>query len=150
MNDLCFETARGLARRIRAREVSAVEVLHAHVAQIERTNGAVNAIVTRSFEQAEADARRIDAQLGRGEDPGPLAGLPVAHKDLVQTRGVRTTFGSPLFADFVPEADAAIVERLKAAGAVSVRLHGKGNIGARPVAETIDAILTAIRERANH
>jgi amidase len=124
LSDLCFESARGLARRIRAREVSALEVLRAHVAQIERTNGAVNAIVTASFEQAEADARRIDAQLARGEDPGPLAGLPVAHKDLVQTRGVRTTFGSPLFADFVPEVDAAIVERLKAAGAVSV---GKSN-----------------------
>ncbi|MFN9388196.1 MAG: amidase family protein, partial [Betaproteobacteria bacterium] len=95
MSDLCFESARSLARRIRAREVSALEVLRAHVAQIERTNGAVNAIVTASFEQADADARRIDAQLARGEDPGPLAGLPVAHKDLVQTRGVRTTFGSP-------------------------------------------------------
>lgn len=124
MEELCFESARALASRIRAREVSAVEVLRAHVERIARVNPAVNAIVTTTFEQAEADARRVDARLARGEDPGPLAGLPVAHKDLVQTRGVRTTFGSPLFADFVPDFDAAIVERLKAAGAVTV---GKTN-----------------------
>lgn len=143
MNDLCFETARALARRIRAREVSALEVLRAHVDRIERTNPGVNAIVTRSFEQAEADARRIDERLGRGEDPGPLAGLPVAHKDLVQTRGVRTTFGSPLFADFVPDFDAAIVERLKAAGAVSVGKTNTPEFGAG--SQTFNPVFGATR-----
>ncbi len=143
MQDPCFETARTLARRIRAREISAVEVLHAHVARIGRVNPAVNAIVTTTFEQAEADARRIDERLARGEDPGPLAGLPVAHKDLVQTRGVRTTFGSPLFADFVPDFDAAIVERLKAAGAVTVGKTNTPEFGAG--SQTFNPVFGATR-----
>jgi amidase len=143
MQDTCFETARTLARRIRAREISAVEVLHAHVARIGRVNPAVNAIVTTTFELAEADARRIDERLARGEDPGPLAGLPVAHKDLVQTRGVRTTFGSPLFADFVPDFDAAIVERLKAAGAVTVGKTNTPEFGAG--SQTFNPVFGATR-----
>ncbi|MCV4725807.1 amidase family protein, partial [Escherichia coli] len=69
-------------------------------------------------------ARRADAALARGEGIGPLHGLPVAHKDLFWTKGVRTTFGSPIFENFVPKADALIVERLKRAGAISV---GKTN-----------------------
>ena len=130
MTELCFLSAVELARRIRARDVSAVDVLRAHVEQIERTNPAVNAIVTKTFEQAEADARAIDARLARGEDPGPLAGLPVAHKDLTPTKGVRTTFGSPLFADFVPDADGLVVERLKAAGAITNEIRSSANSAA--------------------
>ena len=109
---------------IRAREVSALETMQAHLAQIERVNPKVNAIVTLLPEQALAGARAIDAQLARGEDPGPLAGLPVAHKDLAVTKGVRTTFGSPIYKDFVPEVDAIIVERLKRGGAITL---GKTN-----------------------
>lgn len=124
MTQLCFLTATELARRLRSREVSATEILRAHIEQIARTNPKVNAIITTTFDAAEADARRVDAQLARGVDPGPLAGLPVAHKDLTTTKGVRTTFGSPIFKDFIPDRDALIVERLKAAGAVTV---GKTN-----------------------
>src|SRR5581483_8582233 len=123
-NELCFFAATELARMIRAREVSAREVMQAHLAQIERTNSGVNAIVTLMPERALEGAREIDARLARGEDPGPLAGLPVAHKDLALTRGVRTTFGSPIFRDFVPEVDSVIVERLGRAGAVML---GKTN-----------------------
>lgn len=119
-----FETATSLGHRIRNDDVSAAEVTRAHLETIERVNPRVNAIVTLTAEQALADADAADAALARGEVPGPLHGLPVAHKDLVDTRGVRTTLGSPIFADNVPEHDALIVERLKAAGAISL---GKTN-----------------------
>jgi amidase len=143
MTELCFLSAVELARRIRTREVSALEVLHVHVTQIERTNPAVNAIVTQTFEQAGVDARAIDARLARGEDPGPLAGLPVAHKDLTPTKGVRTTFGSPLFADFVPDADGLVVERLKAAGAITVGKTNTPEFGAG--SQTFNRVFGATR-----
>ena len=123
-SQLCFLTASELVQKIKAREISAVEVLQAHLEQIERVNPHVNAIVTLLPERATQAARAIDDRLGRGEDPGPLCGLPVAHKDLVVTEGIRTTFGSPIYRDFVPDEDALIVERLRAAGAVTI---GKTN-----------------------
>jgi amidase len=126
--ELCFLTATELARHIRRREVSCEEVMRAHVDQIERLNPAVNAIVTFVPEQALARARSADEALARQRAPAPeaapLYGLPVAHKDLVLTKGIRTTFGSPLFRDFVPDADSLIVERLTAAGAITL---GKTN-----------------------
>lgn len=124
MSELCFMTAVELARRLAAREVSATEVVRAHLAQIERVNGKVNAIVTLCPEQALAEARAADAAIARGEAGGPLRGLPVAHKDLVPTRGLRTTYGSPIYRDHVPDEDALIVERLKRAGAITL---GKSN-----------------------
>jgi amidase len=123
-NELCFSTAVELTRRIRGRDVSVTEVLQAHLAQIERVNPKVNAIVTLTAERALAEAREKDAALARGAAPGPLFGLPVAHKDLVPTRGIRTTYGSPIYRDHVPEQDALLVERLRAAGAVTL---GKTN-----------------------
>jgi amidase len=123
-DDLCFATARELAQRIARREVSVTEVVRAHLARIERVNPTVNAIVTLTAERALDEARLEDAALARGERPGPLCGLPVVHKDLVPTRGIRTTYGSPIYRDHVPDADALIVERLRAAGAVTL---GKSN-----------------------
>jgi amidase len=123
-SDLCFLTATELARRIRAREVSVTEVLQAHLAQIERVNPRVNAIVTLTAERALAEARTKDAELARGGVVGPLFGLPVAHKDLVPTRGIRTTYGSLVYRDHVPDQDGLIVERLRAAGAITI---GKTN-----------------------
>lgn len=122
--DLCLQPATAIARLIRQRAVSASEVLEAHLARIEKINPLVNAIITLDVEGARDRARAIDKALARGEDPGPLAGLPVAHKDLAETKGMRTTYGSPIFADFVPDFDALIVARLKAAGAVTI---GKTN-----------------------
>src|SRR5438132_538002 len=124
MSDLCFLTAVQLADRIRRRDVSVTEVVRAHLAQIERVNPKVNAIVTLTAECALDDARAKDAALARGEAPGPLFGLPVAHKDLVPTKGIRTTFGSPIYRDNVPAIDGLIIERLRAAGAVTL---GKTN-----------------------
>ena len=123
-DEICFLPAHELVRRIRARELSAVAVMDAHLAQTEKINPSVNAIVTYLPELARSGAKAVDAALARGDDPGPLAGLPVAHKDLAVTKGIRTTFGSPIYRDFVPDVDAIIVERLKRAGAITV---GKSN-----------------------
>jgi amidase len=121
---ICFLPATELARRIRGRELSAAEVMEAHLEQVERVNPRVNAIVTLLPERALEEARAADQRLARGEEIGLLHGLPVAHKDLVPTRGVRTTFGSLVYKDHVPDQDALIVERLREAGAIMV---GKTN-----------------------
>ncbi|MEV4572018.1 amidase [Nonomuraea jabiensis] len=120
MSELHYATATELARLIRTRQVSAVEVVQAHLDRIEQVNPRVNAIVTLVAEQALDAAKAADAR----EPAGPLHGLPVAHKDLVDTAGIRTTYGSPLFAGNVPAQDDLIVRRLRAAGAITV---GKTN-----------------------
>jgi amidase len=122
--ELCDLTATELAARIRRKDVSAVEVMAAHLARIERVNSRINAIVTLVAERALADASAADSQLARGTAVGPLHGLPIAHKDLFNTAGIRTTFGSPQFRDNVPTTDALIVRRARAAGAITV---GKTN-----------------------
>src|SRR4051812_2362360 len=124
MTGICQLTAVDMARLIRAGELSAREVMHAHLARIERVNPAVNAIVTLAAEQALDGAAAADEQLACGRPIGPLHGLPIAHKDLQPTRGMRTTFGSPLFRDFVPAEDSLLVERVRAAGAIAI---GKTN-----------------------
>ncbi len=123
-HEICFLGATELARCIRAKELSATEVMEAHLAQIERVNPKVNAIVTFLPEQALEQARTADDAFAHGEDVGPLHGLPVAHKDLALTKGIRTTFGSLAFKDFIPEEDGLTVERLKKAGAITI---GKTN-----------------------
>ena len=102
---LCFLTATELGQKIRSGEISAVETMEAHLAQIEKVNPQVNAIVTLVPELALEQARKADEKLAQGGKLGPLHGLPVAHKDLVPTKGIRTTFGSPIFQNFVPEED---------------------------------------------
>jgi amidase len=123
-HDICFLTATELARRIRVKELSAREVMETHLAQIAHVNPKVNAIVTLLPEQAMAQAKQADEALARGAAIGPLHGLPIAHKDLVPTKGIRTTYGSRIYKDFVPDQDALIVERLKQAGAITI---GKTN-----------------------
>ena len=124
MTDLCATGAVTLAGMLRRREVSAREVTAACVQRIEEVDGAVNAVVTRTFDAALDQAARADEALARGAEPGPLHGLPVAHKDLHDTAGVRTTYGSVLFADHVPDRDALVVQRMSQAGAISL---GKTN-----------------------
>ena len=109
---------------IAAGEMSAKEVMEAHIAQIEQINPKVNAIVTFLPEEAMAAAREADRTRARVGETGPLFGIPIAHKDLVDTKGIRTTRGSPIFKDNIPDKDALIVERLKAAGAITI---GKTN-----------------------
>ena len=124
-DDLNFMTARELAQCIQNKDLSAVEVMQAHLDQIERVNPLVNAIVTFLPERAMDGARAADAALARGEKVGPLHGLPIAHKDTLATKGIRTTQGSPIYRDAVPEENALIVERLHRAGAIPT---GKTNV----------------------
>jgi amidase len=121
---VCFMSAVEMARLIRAKKLSAREALAAHLTQIERVNPKVNAIVTLVAEMAAAAAAKADEMQARGETLGPLHGLPVAHKDLLDTRGIRTTFGSPLYSDNVPTEDDIVVERMRRAGAITI---GKTN-----------------------
>jgi amidase len=123
-NDLCFTSATELAAMIRSKKVSAREVMQAHLAQIERVNPAVNAVVTLVADRAMADAAAADEELARGKPRGPLHGLPIAHKDLVATKGIRTTQGSPFFRDHIPDADAPIITLIRTGGALTV---GKTN-----------------------
>ena len=121
---LTHRSAVELADLIRARKVSPLEVLDAHLAVIARLNPKLNAVVTLAADTAREAARAAEAAVTRGETLGALHGLPVAIKDVTRTKGIRTTFGSPLFANFVPDDDAEVVRRLKAAGAIIV---GKTN-----------------------
>ena len=121
---LCFLSASELARRLRARELSAREVMEAHLSQIARVNPQVNAVCTLVAEEALAGAEAADRALAAGEEAGPLHGVPIAIKDLAETAGIRTTYGSRAYESNVPEADALIVERAKRAGAIVV---GKTN-----------------------
>jgi aspartyl-tRNA(Asn)/glutamyl-tRNA(Gln) amidotransferase subunit A len=115
-----LETAAALRRR----EISSMELTNAALACIERLNPATNAVQLVMAEAAREGARQADAELARGEGRGPLHGIPVAVKDLFCTKGVRTTGGSKLFEDFVPDHDAAVVESLRAGGAVLVGKTG--------------------------
>ena len=123
-SSICWMSTVEMARLIRAKKLSAREALAAHLKQIERVNPRVNAIVTLVAEMAEKAAARADEVQARGAKLGPLHGLPAAHKDLRSTRGIRTTFGSPLYRDFVPTENDLVVDRLQAAGAITL---GKTN-----------------------
>ena len=124
MSELHYCTAVELVDLIRTREVSTLEVMNAHLERISQVNPTLNAIVTLVTDTARDKAREADVAIIRGDTVGPLHGLPVAHKDLIRTKGIRTTFGSKVFQDFVPNDDALIVERLRAAGAITI---GKTN-----------------------
>jgi len=124
-DELCWLPATTLAAMIRRKKVSPVEVVNAMLARIDALNPVLNAYVTVTADQARRDARAAERALGRrGATLGPLHGVPFSVKDLVITRGVRTTFGTPLFRDHVPTEDAPIVSRMKAAGAIML---GKTN-----------------------
>ena len=124
MSDLVLQPATVLAEMIRERQISAVELLEAHLGQIEVVNPSVNAIVTLVPEMAHEMAQAADERTAAGGDLPPLHGLPVAHKDLHEVTGVRTTWGSRLYADHISDRTTLIVERMQRAGAVTL---GKTN-----------------------
>jgi amidase len=142
-DDLCFTSAVELARRLHSRELSARELLGAYLDRIHRINPLLNAIVTLAEEQAADQAAAADQALARGVPPGPLHGLPIAIKDLADTAGIRTTHGSPLFADHVPDTDAPYVALLKAAGAVIVGKTNTPEFGAG--SQTFNTVFGATR-----
>jgi Asp-tRNA(Asn)/Glu-tRNA(Gln) amidotransferase A subunit family amidase len=124
-DDLCWIPATGLAVLIRKKKVSPVEVIDAVLDRIERLNPQLNAYVTVTADRARAAARAAERALARrSARPGPLHGVPFSVKDLVITKGVRTTFGTSLYRDHVPTEDAPMVERLENAGGIML---GKTN-----------------------
>ncbi|HEY1674111.1 MAG TPA: amidase [Streptosporangiaceae bacterium] len=125
MPDLCFLTARELRAALGRREVSAREVLAAHLDQIERLNPEINAVITLAADQATAAAAAADERAAAGADLPALHGLPVAHKDLHETAGLLTTYGSPVRANYVPAEDALVIERMRRAGVITI---GKTNV----------------------
>jgi amidase len=143
VSDLCLHDAVGLAGLLRRREVSAREVLSAHIDRIEAFDPAINAIVTRTFDAARAKAAAADEAMARGGPLGLLHGLPVAHKDLSDTAGVRTTYGSPLFAEHVPDRDTLVVQRMAQAGAISVGKTNTPEFGAG--SHTVNPVFGATR-----
>jgi amidase len=124
MTKIVFSSTTQLAAAIRAGRVSAVEVLEAHLAQIEKCNPALNAVVTQDTEGARRQAREADEALARGEVWGPLHGVPFTLKDALSTAGMRTTTGFPPL-DHAPDEDSTVAARLKSAGGV---LMGKTNV----------------------
>ncbi|RWE53598.1 amidase [Mesorhizobium sp.] len=124
--DICRLSAVELADAIRRRQLSVREVVTAFLDRIEAVNPLVNAIVSlRDRADILREADEAGSHLARAEHAGPLFGLPIAIKDLAQTKGLRTTFGSPIFADFLPEEDDFFVERIRKAGAIII---GKTNV----------------------
>ncbi len=118
-------TISDLSRHLRTREISSVEITRACLARIEKLNPALNAFITVLADSALSDARRAEAEIANGQWRGPLHGVPIALKDLIDTAGVRTTAASALYKDRVPTQDAEVVRRLREAGAVIV---GKNNL----------------------
>src|SRR6202171_5364064 len=119
VDEIFYATIRELGARYRKRELSPVEVTRALLARIEKLDPILHAFVTLTADRALADARAAEEALRRG-DARPLLGIPVAHKDIYLTRGVRTTGGSALLADWIPDEDATCVQRWRAAGTVQL------------------------------
>jgi len=140
VSELCFTAPRRLARLLRSRQVSAAELMRAFIAQIERLNPQVNAIVTFRPEQALKAARALDR---RKKSDRPLDGLPIAYKDLLPTKDIRTTYGSTIYADHVPAQDHALVERLASAGAITLGKTNTPEFGAG--SQTFNAVFGATR-----
>src|SRR5687768_5693940 len=142
-DELCDLSAIELAALIRRKQVSAREVMTAHLARIERVNPQVNAIVTLVAERALADAARADELTAKGAALGVLHGLPIAHKDLIDTAGIRTTKGSRIYQDTIPPRDALLVTRERAAGAITVGKTNTPELGAG--SQTFNEVFGATR-----
>src|SRR4029453_12741482 len=146
-SDLCFVPAVELLRLYRARKVSPLEVMHAVLARIDAVNPKLNAYVTLARESALAEARKATAALKRRTATPPLFGIPVSIKDLTPTKSLRTTWGSKIFEHHLPEEDALIVQRLKAAGAIVVGKTNTPEFGAG--GNTFNAVFGATRNPWN-
>src|SRR3989442_9952549 len=145
--DLCFTPAVDLLKLYRARRVSPLEVMQAVLARIDAVNPDVNAIVTLARESALWEARRATAAFRRGAALPPLFGVPVAIKDVTPTKGIRTTHGSKLFESHVPDEDALVVQRLRAAGAIVIGKTNTPEFAFGP--NTVNAVFGATRNPWN-
>jgi aspartyl-tRNA(Asn)/glutamyl-tRNA(Gln) amidotransferase subunit A len=123
-DDISFMSAYEMAEKIKSQELSSQEITEMIIERIEKINSKVNAYCTTSFELAREMAKKADNAVKKGEKLGVLNGIPTSIKDLMQTKGIRTTYGSKLYQDFIPNQDDVAVKRLKDAGCV---LMGKTN-----------------------
>jgi amidase len=146
-DDIVKLGALDIARLVKARCLSPVTVVEAHLAAIERTNPTVNAVCTLAADHALETARRQESDIAAGRAVGPLAGVPVGIKDITPTAGIRTTYGSTLYADNVPTEDALVVQRLKAAGAIVIGKTNTPEFAAG--ANTYNAVFGATRNPWN-
>jgi amidase len=144
---LTRKTARELVSLIKNRTISPVEVLDAHLGVIERINPKLNAIVTLAADSARDGARAAEQKVLSGEVLGSMHGLPIGIKDITLTAGIRTTFASPLYKDFVPTEDAEVVRRLKAAGAIVLAKTNTPEFATG--ANTVNALFGATRNPWN-
>jgi aspartyl-tRNA(Asn)/glutamyl-tRNA(Gln) amidotransferase subunit A len=133
--DLAFTSAAELAALIRAKRVSATEVMRATLARAEKANAALNCFITICADEAMHDAKAADAAVAQGTELGPLHGVPFHVKDLVNTKGVRTTFASAMYEHNVPREDSVSVARLKQAGAILVGKTTTPEFGHMPYTE---------------
>jgi len=145
--DLCYTSATELARLYRSRAASPREVMGAILARVDAVNPKLNAYVTLAREAALEAADAATDAISRGEELRPLHGVPVSIKDLTPTRGIRTTYGSKIYADHVPDEDALVVERLKAAGAIVLGKTNTPEFGAG--GNTFNAVFGATRNPWN-
>ena len=143
MSDLCWTAARRLAGAIADGSLASVEVMEAHLDRIAQVNPRLNAIVTLDEEGARSAARAADEAVARGDAIGPLHGLPIAIKDLADTAGMRTTYGSTIFSEHVPDADACSSERLRRAGAIVIGKTNTPEFGAG--SQTFNRVFGATR-----
>ncbi len=142
-DELNWRPATELARLIHSKAISPVELLRSCLETIERLNPKINAICTLAAESAMAAAQRAEKAVMAGDEIGPLHGLPIGIKDLTPTAGIRTTFGSPIYANNMPSEDAAIVKRIKQAGAIVVGKTNTPEFGAG--ANTVNRLFGATR-----
>jgi amidase len=145
--ELWQNSAQTLAECIRARTISPVELLDSLLEAIERFNPTLNAIVTLAEEEARSAARQAEQAVIRGDAAGPLHGLPIGIKDIVPTAGIRTTYGSPIYVDHVPQEDAEVVRRLRKAGAIVLAKTNTPEFAAG--ANTTNAVFGATRNPWN-
>jgi Asp-tRNA(Asn)/Glu-tRNA(Gln) amidotransferase A subunit family amidase len=134
-DELCYTPAAELAAAIRARRLSPVELVEAVLARVERVNPRLNAYCTVVADRARDAAAEAERRAMAGEPLGPLHGIPISFKDLTHTAGIRTTFGSRIFADHVPTEDAAVVERVRAAGAIVIGKTNTPEFGCKVVTD---------------
>jgi amidase len=132
MDDLCWTAATDLARMIRAKDISPVEVIEAFLGRIDRINSRINAYCTVVAEHARAAAVEAESAVRRGDALGPLHGVPFSLKDLTPTKGIRTTMGSKIFEHNIPAEDAIVVERLRGAGAILLGKTNTPEFGCKP------------------
>ena len=124
-HELCFQSISQLAAGINTRRVSPVEITQAYLDRIQQVDAQLNSYITVIADRALQEAREAEKQIGRSGPCGPLHGIPLAHKDIAATSGIKTTCGSKVLKDHVPDADATVIERLRAAGTI---LLGKLNM----------------------